>query len=131
MELTPNKEMVNDRAKLIMHRLIARSLARNPFLVERAKMCHWQIALRFPNRSFVRDWDDLLGRPLADLRAQLTSRSLRMKRLRLSSPFALVDELDFTEPTTRRRIWSAAQRLAARSVSQGRKTPHGFSLTEN
>ncbi|WP_431269280.1 hypothetical protein [Dankookia sp. P2] len=32
-----NKESVNDRAKLIMHRLIARRLARDPALVERAR----------------------------------------------------------------------------------------------
>jgi hypothetical protein len=131
METTPNKETVNDLAKLIMHRLIARALARNPSLVGRAGHVHAQAAERFPNQSFIREWNELLGRPLPELRLQLTSRSPGMKRLRLSSPFGLVDELDFTDPTVRRRIWSAAKRLATRETRPGRKPPVDFSSMEN
>jgi hypothetical protein len=46
-----NQETVNDTAKLIMHRLIARLLARDPLLVDRAKVSLRKISDRFRCRS--------------------------------------------------------------------------------
>ena len=43
-----NRESVNDTAKLIMHRLIARELLRDPSLVERARAVLEKTAVRFP-----------------------------------------------------------------------------------
>jgi hypothetical protein len=34
-----NKERVNDTAKLMMHRLVARKIGRDPSLVEKASKC--------------------------------------------------------------------------------------------
>ncbi len=121
MNAVPNQEIVNDTAKLIMHRLIARALARNPPLVERAKASHAKASERFPGRSFVHDWNRLLILPLHELRYQLTSRDSAMGRLRLSSPFVVADGFDFTEPGIRRRIWAAARRLAARAAHHARR----------
>src|SRR5258707_12424336 len=110
-----NQEIVNDTAKLIMHRLIARLLVRDPLLVDRAKVSLTKISIRFPDRSFVVDWEKLLRLPTSELRALLTSRNQDMKRLRLSSPFVTADGVDFGDQTLRRRIRRAAKRIVARA----------------
>lgn len=110
-----NQETVNDTAKLIMHRLIARSLARDPSLIERTKVSLARISAHFPDRSFVRDWDELLRLPTPQIRALLTSRQHNMKRLRLSSPFMTAEGVDFADETLRRRIRRAAKRIATRA----------------
>ncbi len=120
-----NQEIINDTAKLIMHRLIARLLVRDPFLVDRAKVSLTKISIRFPDRSFVVDWEKLLRLPTSELRALLTSRNQDMKRLRLSSPFVTAEGVDFGDQTLRRRIRRAAKRIVARASrpdggSQGR-----------
>jgi hypothetical protein len=115
MDTPLNQETVNDTAKLIMHRLIARSLARDPMLVDRAKVSLAKISLHFPDRSFVTDWDELLRRPTRELRTLLTSRDQNMKRLRLSSPFVTAEGVDFSDQALRRRIWRAAKRIVARA----------------
>jgi len=110
-----NQETVNDTAKLIMHRLISRLLGRDPLLVDRAKISLAKISARFPDRSFVADWENLLRLPTSELRALLTSRGQDMKRLRLSSPFVTAEGVDFRDQTLRRRIRRAAKRLVARA----------------
>jgi hypothetical protein len=110
-----NQEIINDTAKLIMHRLIARLLVRDPFLVDRAKVSLTKISIHFPDRSFVADWERLLRLPKSELRALLTSRNQDMKRLRLSSPFVTAEGVDFTDQTLRRRIRRAAKRIVARA----------------
>jgi hypothetical protein len=112
---SPNQELVNDTAKLIMHRLIARSLKRDPSLVNSAKDCLNKISTRFPDRTFVKSWDDLLQLPIPQLRASLICRNQEMKRLRLSSPFVIADGFNFADQDFRRRIRRAASRVAARA----------------
>ena len=112
-----NQEVVNDTAKLIMHRLIARRLARDPSLVEQGKVAHAIISERFPRRTFLREWDDLLALPLKRLRSLLTSRHPEMKRLRLSSPFVIAEGIDFTDVNLRRRIRRAAKRIVERGLA--------------
>jgi hypothetical protein len=116
MGAAPNQETVNDTAKLIMHRLVARALAQDPTLIERAKAAHARISSRFPDRSFTQEWKDLLDGPLAELRSRITSHDPDMKRLRLSSPFVIAGGIDFTSPTLRQRIWRSAKRLAMRAA---------------
>jgi len=104
-----NQEIVNDTAKLIMHRLIARLLVRDPSLVDRAKASLTKISIHFPDRSFVVEWEKLLRLPTPELRALLTSRNQDMKRLRLSSPFVTAEGVDFRDQTLRRRIRRASR----------------------
>lgn len=112
----PNQEAVNDTAKLIMHRLILRSLDRDPSLLERARTSHLRTSERFPEKAFVAAWFDVLRRPLPELRSLLVSRTPEMNRLRLSSPFIVADGMNFGDPALRRRIWAAARRLRTRST---------------
>jgi hypothetical protein len=118
MSTLPNRETVNDTAKLIMHRLIARELARDPTLVERARVQLGKMAVRFPDRSFVHDWEAVLHRPISEIAAVLTGRNQDARRLRLSSPFILADGIDFKNEALRRRIGQAAKRIATRTAPE-------------
>ena len=117
MSVRINREYVNDIAKLMIHRLIARAIGRDPSLVERAK-ASFDLTLRQPGDaySFVHEWNELLHRPLSEIRRRLTSRDEDMTRLRLSSPLVLADGIDFGNDALRRRIWKAAKRVARRSA---------------
>ena len=76
-------------------------------------------AIRFPNRSFIAEWNALLELPAGELRSRLTSPSHGWKRLRLSSPFVTAAGVDFTDAALRRRIACAAKRFAARISGHG------------
>jgi hypothetical protein len=114
MTMHVNKEQVNDAAKLMIHRLIARELGCDPTLIEKAKISLDRSAQHFDGYSFVREWSELLHLPPSNLRRRLTSRDEGMTRLRLSSPFVLADGI-VTDQTLRRRIWRAAKRLAEKA----------------
>lgn len=64
-----SEEAVNDRAKLLLHRLIARRLAREPGLIEaarHAKIANMCLSATYPaGRLKIRDW----------LRRELLSRT--------------------------------------------------------
>jgi hypothetical protein len=116
MTIRVNQEHVNDTAKLMIHRLIARAIGRDPSLIDRAKISlDRSSSERYEGYSFVNEWDDLLRLPLSNVRRRLTSRDEEMTRLRLSSPFVIADGIDFSDVALRRRIWQAAKRLAAKS----------------
>jgi hypothetical protein len=115
MSIELNQEYVNDTAKLMMHRLIARAISRDPSLVEKAKVSLDRRLQHFEDYSFVREWSELLNHPLPEIRRLLVSRSERMTRLRLSSPFILAEGIDFGNTALRRRIWRAAKRVAQAS----------------
>lgn len=123
MDVRVNQEAVNDTVKLMMHRLIARRLGRDPSLVERAKISQAKIADRFVDRPFVREWDELLTLPAAELRAKLVSRDADMVRLRISSPFVLAEGIDFTDYNLRLRIRRAARRIAERGDAYRTRRP--------
>lgn len=113
MSVKVNQETVNDTAKLIMHRLIARRLLRDPSLVVRAQQSLAKMAVRFPDRPFVQEWEVILSRSPKEIATFLTDRGEEARRLRLSSPFVIAEGIDFTDETLRRRIWRAAKRVAS------------------
>jgi hypothetical protein len=123
MDVRVNQETVNDAAKLMMHRLIARELGRDPSLLDRARIAQAKMAERFADRPFIREWDELLSAPAAELRARLTSRDSDMVRLRSSSPFALAEGVDFTDYDLRLRIQRAAKRVVDRGLARRSRRP--------
>jgi hypothetical protein len=123
MDARVNQETVNDTAKLIMHRLIARKLAHDPSLIERARAAQAKVAVRFTDRPFVAEWDELLMLPITTLRHKLVSRDSDMVRLRISSPFVLAEEVDFTDYEFRLRIRRAARRVAERGLARRTQAP--------
>lgn len=117
MGVTINQEIVNETAKLMIHRLISREIRRDPSLIQRAKASHARIADRYVGCAFVREWDELLNLPPSELRAKLISRTSDMVRLRASSPFVLAEGIDFTDYDLRLRIRRAAKRVALRAFA--------------
>lgn len=109
-----NEGVVGDTAKLMMHRLIARMLRRDPSLVERAKVAHARQAEQFAGWPFVREWHDLLSLPPGELASRLISRDREMVRLRNSSPFYLTEGVDFGDYSARVRLRRAARRIVKR-----------------
>ena len=123
MHIAVNQETVNDSAKLIMHRLISRAIARDPSLIGRAKASNARAAECYAGRSFVREWDELLDLPPMELRTRLTSREPLMVRLRTSSPFLLDAGIDFTDYKFRLRIRRAARRTVERRLASATRRP--------
>ena len=105
----PNRESVNDRAKLILHRLVARSLRANPALLEDARTRLQSLA--GPAPYYVMQWARVLDRPADDVADLIGSRSEQMTHLRVSSPFRLPEGFD--GETWRRRVWKKAKLGAA------------------
>jgi hypothetical protein len=120
MTIRVNQELVNDTAKLMIHRLIARAIGRDPSLIDRAKTSLDRSSLeRYEGYSFVSEWSDLLRLPPLKIRRRLTSRDEEMTRLRLSSPFVTAEGIDFSDVALRRRIWRAAKRLSVQHSNPG------------
>jgi hypothetical protein len=117
MAILVNQEMVNDAVKLMMHRLISREMRRDASLIERTRMAHSQVALRYVGHSFVQEWNDLLKLPSAELRTRLTSRDSEMARMRLTSPFVLAVGVHFTDYHFRLRLRRAARRVVERGLA--------------
>jgi hypothetical protein len=97
--------MVNDRAKLIMHRLIARRLKEEPSALTLVRERLDSLGDDAP--LYVAEWRAILQGDVDTVRRRLTERSSEMTRLRLSSPFLGVVPL--TDPTLRRRIHQKAK----------------------
>lgn len=100
-----NEEAVNDRAKLLLHRLVARRLAREPGLIRAARS---RLVSSVGAPDHVQEWEELLRLEPGLIRRALVSRSERMTRLRLSSPFYGVCGLQ--DPVFRKRVWRVARR---------------------
>ncbi len=75
-----HQESINDTAKLIMHRLIAPALARDPTLIDRARIALSAASKMFAGRTVVSEWEELLRLPVHRLGSLLVSRAQRMKR---------------------------------------------------
>jgi|GEM_PF-1058558 len=109
LKSTVNRETVNDRAKLILHRLVARSLRANPALLDEART-RLQ-SLEGPAPDYVIHWVRVLDRPAEDVADLIGSRSDQMTHLRVSSPFRLPEMFD--DEAWRRRVWKKAKLGAA------------------
>jgi hypothetical protein len=75
--------------------------------------------------QLVREWDELLAMPPADLVPLLISRDREMMRLRNSSPFYLVEDVRIIDYDTRIRISRAARRIVERGIAAQRRRPDG------
>lgn len=103
----PNAEAVNDRVKLLFHRLIARRLGEDPSLVALARDAMAKTRESREERSYMREWEELLSLDVDVLRREITRRDERMTRLRISSPLGCL--IDVADPALRRRIWRSAR----------------------
>lgn len=102
-----NAEAVNDRAKLIMHRLIARRMASDPKIIDAARNAISTAKSAGEPFDYLDEWQRLLATSADEIRRAITGRSATMRRLRTSSPFVLA--AGFEDPDLRRRIWRKAR----------------------
>ncbi len=102
-----NAEVVNDRAKLLMHRLIARRMGTEPEIIDAARDLISKAKSAGERFDYLDEWRRLLDGPPGEIRRTITGRSPSMSRLRSSSPFVLAAE--FEDPDLRRRIWRKAR----------------------
>jgi len=108
-----NRETVNDLAKRLMGRMIARRLASDPGMVDRAKSRFGSLEAREDDLPPIREWKRVLGLGPEEARRALTSRGEMADWMRLMSPFSLVHGIEaISDVPTRRRIWRAAKRVA-------------------
>jgi hypothetical protein len=110
-----NAEQINDRAKLLYHRLVARRLRCDPGLVARVRHVLGEPPFSAAASFWADDWRRLLDGPLPQLTRVLVERSPDAARLRVNSPFPLVDELKIDKEELRRRLWRVARRGFARA----------------
>ena len=111
-----NAEVVNDRVKLLFHRLIARRLGQDPSLVSLALDELAKIRARGEERTFMNEWAELLALPVDRLRREIVRRDERMTRLRISSPLGSL--IDVRDPDFRRRVWRNARRALSARTNQ-------------
>lgn len=100
----PCREEINDRAKLILHRLIARELRSDPELARTAR--ERLVGVHAPRPDYVDEWIAILEQSPAEIARTICERSERMTRLRAASPFSMTGK--FQDPDWRRRVWQKA-----------------------
>lgn len=107
-------EDVNSEAKLIMARIIARRIATDPSVVDRAKAWYadWSEEQRATKPASY--WIEVLEHGPEAARRRLTARNERAAWMRNSTPLVLSEGLDcLRDVEFRRRIWRDAKRLVA------------------
>ena len=110
----PNAEDVNDRVKLLFHRLIARRLGHDPSLVELARQELASQRRDLDDRECFREWEKLLNLDVATLRREIVRRDERMSWLRINSPLGPL--INVGDPMLRKRVWRTARRALASRV---------------
>lgn len=93
--------------------MISRALRDRPGLVEVAVQENDRLRGEYGDHDQFVEWDGILQQPVSEIRQLLTSRSERMDRLRIDSPFIrpLIREFGFDQEEQRRRILLASRRL--------------------
>lgn len=100
----PCREEINDRAKLILHRLIAREMRSDPEMTRMAR--ERLVEVHSPRPDYVDEWIAILEQSPDEIARTISERSERMTRLRASSPFSMTGR--YQDPDWRRRVWQKA-----------------------
>ena len=107
-----NKETIDEAANLLVHRVIARALRRDPSVLDRARVRLAEQGARYRQWDFASEWRDVLAMPSEEIGRLLLDRGERMCRLRLASPFqAPLGSVDLSDEATRRRVREIALRF--------------------
>jgi hypothetical protein len=107
-------EALNDRAKLLYHRLVARRIRRDSDLLAKARAALDSPPFANSERESAVRWRQLLDGPVDHIFDTLIGRSADARWLRADSPFPFVDVLKIDDVQFRRRLWRVAQRASKR-----------------
>jgi hypothetical protein len=109
----PDLELVNDRMKLIMDRLIARRIRRDPELVQRAYdwLCETRAAAGDKPQWWMDEWLEVLGRGDDEVRSFIVSRDQYARQMANASPLYCEPAIGdmFHDLQLRKRILSKAR----------------------
>lgn len=96
-----NDHRLAEERSLALHRAVAEKLASDPDTLARARdrVRSW-LASGAVAPYYARAWEEVLTRPLSEIRAFLVEDSERARALRQATPFA-----GAIDPRTRWRIW--------------------------
>lgn len=96
-----NRHELAEERSLALHAAVARRLAEDPALLEKARsrVERW-LADGSVHPDYARAWREILSRPLAEITGLLADRGERARGLRQVTPFAGV-----VPPRDRWRIW--------------------------
>ena len=106
-----NAHRLAEERSLALHRAVADKLASDPETLERARarVRHWLKSAEV-SPHWARAWDEVLSRPLSEIRAFLVNESEEARALRQVTPFAGV-----IDPRTRWRIWREVRETMERA----------------
>lgn len=112
-----HREQINDRGKLLFHRLVARRLKHEPELIETAR----EYILRYSHEDggkypALLEWDDILRQDVGSVCRLIVGRDANLNRLRLSSPFAFMPEFTIRDEAARRKLWRIAKKGLVRKA---------------
>ncbi len=101
-----------EERSLALHRAIADKLASDPETLERARarVRRWLESAEV-SAHWARGWDEVLSRPLSEIRAFLVDQSEEARGLRQVTPFA-----GAIDPRTRWRIWREVREAMERAL---------------
>ncbi|QFT99996.1 hypothetical protein FIU85_21930 (plasmid) [Roseovarius sp. THAF8] len=102
----PNVEMVNDRAKLLIHRIHARLIRQDASLIEGAKRRLAENPRYHPEDRAA--WARVLDQDPDDVARQIVVRSEEWRRLRSMTPLMLPEP--YKDIDTRRKFWRLAKK---------------------
>ena len=102
-----NAHFVGERARLIMHRMIARQIGSDPSLIERARVHVEAAVAEAAEISYLVGWQRLLAMDIPTIRRRITERNEEMQEMRHCSPLSVL--VDFKDIEFRRRIWRKAR----------------------
>ena len=102
----PNAEMINDRAKLLIHRILARLIRQDASLIEGAKHRLAENPRYHPDDRAA--WKNVLDQDPDEIARQIMVRSEEWRRLRSMTPFML--PASYKDIDTRRRFWRLAKK---------------------
>ena len=114
----PDAEEVNDRARLVRHRLVARRLRDRPEILERAM--DGAVAMGDTPEGVA--WRRVLSGSPSEVADRVRARTDEMDRLRVSSPLTAADP-SLRDPDLRVRVRSAARRVLERAMARRSPTP--------
>jgi len=106
-----NAHRLAEERSLALHRAVADKLASDPETLERARarVRRWLESSEV-SPHWARAWDEVLSRPLSEIRAFLVNESEEARALRQVTPFA-----GAIDPRTRWRIWREVREAMERA----------------
>ena len=106
-----NAHRLAEERSLAFHRAVADKLASDPETLERARarVRHWLESAEV-SPHWARAWDEVLSRPLSEIRDLLVNESEEARALRQVTPFA-----GAIDPRTRWRIWREVREAMERA----------------